>query len=160
MLPTLTINTAAGPATVRNPLYAYGFQTFPFTDPDFGGHGQLTRYPQTKRCANRRGEQDWTKANSLLSGSADWFRDAVVSDPFLPFFFFFFYKGFCADIYYEKYDVFTQAQSFEEMTTSSNSGPSFEDPHNSVHNEVACFGVNNRYGHMSQLAWSAFDPIL
>ncbi len=46
------------------------------------------------------------------------------------------------------------------MATTANSGSSFEMPHNIVHNDIACFVEAGRTGHMGDLGWSGFDPIL
>lgn len=45
------------------------------------------------------------------------------------------------------------------MATMSNAGASFEEPHNVVHNDIACFSVAGHAGHMGDLNWSGFDPI-
>lgn len=45
------------------------------------------------------------------------------------------------------------------MATMSNAGASFEEPHNVVHNDIACFSVSGHSGHMGDLNWSGFDPI-
>lgn len=41
------------------------------------------------------------------------------------------------------------------MESAKFPGYDFENPHNTVHNSVGC-----RNGHMYDLNWSAFDPIL
>ena len=46
------------------------------------------------------------------------------------------------------------------MATVSNAGASFEEPHNVVHNDIACFSVAGHTGHMGDLNWSGFDPVL
>ncbi len=46
------------------------------------------------------------------------------------------------------------------MATTANAGASFENPHNMVHNDVACIFRPGRTGHMGDINWSAFDPIL
>jgi hypothetical protein len=43
------------------------------------------------------------------------------------------------------------------MSTDSQGGYTFEAPHNTVHNDIGC---SNPSGHMTNLGWSAFDPIL
>ena len=43
------------------------------------------------------------------------------------------------------------------MATDGQGGYNFESPHNTVHNDIGC---GNPSGHMTNLGWSAFDPIL
>lgn len=56
--------------------------------------------------------------------------------------------------YVLQYEVFTIVEAFQEMETDHYSKPSFESPHNNVHNSVGCSD-----GTMYDLNWSAFDPI-
>lgn len=55
------------------------------------------------------------------------------------------------------YLTFTRTNSFAIMSTDSQGGYTFEAPHNTVHNDIGC---SNPSGHMTNLGWSAFDPIL
>ncbi|EPE02553.1 tyrosinase precursor [Ophiostoma piceae UAMH 11346] len=134
---TINYNGPAGAATMRNPLYSYQFPNFPFTGAG-GFGGGLTKYNETKRCivttGPNAGVSDPTEGNSVLMGDAAGLQDKV-------------------------YAVFTQSFSFESMATMSNSGASFEEPHNVIHNDISCFSVSGRTGHMGDLNWSGFDPI-
>lgn len=60
----------------------------------------------------------------------------------------------------QQFAVFTQSTTFEAMATTSNAGASFEEPHNIIHDDIACFSVAGHSGHMGDLNWSGFDPIL
>lgn len=53
-----------------------------------------------------------------------------------------------------QYEVFTTSEAFQDMETDHYSKPSFESPHNNVHNAVGCAN-----GTMYDLNWSAFDPV-
>ena len=134
---TVSYNGPAGAATMRNPLYSYQFPNYPFTGGG-GFGGGLTKYNETKRCIVTTGPNDGitdsTEGNSVLMGDAAGLQDKV-------------------------YAVFTQSFDFESMATMSNSGASFEEPHNVIHNDISCFSVAGRTGHMGDLNWSGFDPI-
>jgi len=66
---------------MRNPLYSYQFQTFPFTDPDFDG--AISQFNETKRCTNgdpdSNGINDFDGANQFLTSHESGLRDQVVS---------------------------------------------------------------------------------
>lgn len=55
----------------------------------------------------------------------------------------------------KQYDVFTRAPFFEWMASMGSAGPSFEMPHNSIHNYAGC-----ENGTLADVGWSAFDPLL
>lgn len=52
----------------------------------------------------------------------------------------------------QQYRVFTSANDFETMASSSSNGASFEDPHNGVHNAIGAVMLDSTY--------SSFDPVL
>lgn len=54
----------------------------------------------------------------------------------------------------QQYEVFTTVEAFQEMETDAYSHPSFESPHNNVHDSTGCAN-----GTMYDLNWSAFDPL-
>ncbi len=54
-----------------------------------------------------------------------------------------------------QYDTFTRSETFEMMAFIGGQGPSFENPHNGVHDLAGCSN-----GTLEDLNWSAFDPLL
>ncbi|KIH90271.1 tyrosinase precursor [Sporothrix brasiliensis 5110] len=134
--PTVNFNGPAGPATMRNPLVSFQFPNFPFHGGGFGG--SLAQFNETKRCTTvsgaAAGVSDEDQANSVMGIDGGQLQDKV-------------------------YAVFTHSTTFEAMATMSNAGASFEEPHNVVHNDIACFSVAGHSGHMGDLNWSGFDPI-
>ncbi len=46
------------------------------------------------------------------------------------------------------------------MATTASSGPSFEGPHNTVHDDASCILTAGRTGHMGDINWAGFDPVL
>lgn len=54
-----------------------------------------------------------------------------------------------------QYDTFTRSETFEMMAFIGGQGPSFENPHNGVHDLAGCSN-----GTLQDLNWSAFDPLL
>ncbi|KAK3311781.1 hypothetical protein B0H66DRAFT_609094 [Apodospora peruviana] len=125
----------AGPLTLRNPLYSYEFQTFPFTDPDFQGY-TVTQFNETKRCTDAAegsdGVNNFNTINQLLNGRN--LKSLV-------------------------YSVFTKSPKFADMASTYARGPSFEQPHNLVHQDMGGGPLFSKVGHMQPVAWSAFDPI-
>ncbi|KAK0639801.1 hypothetical protein B0T16DRAFT_337781 [Cercophora newfieldiana] len=139
MDPTVTITAPSGPLTVRNPLYSYPFQTFPFTHPHFLDR-TLTPYPETKRCINTTTApddviNDFPLSNDMLSSSYRTVRKNV-------------------------YQTFTLATNFVDMaSTAGKGGRSFENPHNSIHQSIGGGRIPVMNGHIKPTEWSAFDPI-
>jgi tyrosinase len=54
-----------------------------------------------------------------------------------------------------QYNLFTHTPVYENFSTQSISGTSLEAVHGTVH-----VYVGGNYGHMTQLSYAAFDPIL
>ncbi len=52
------------------------------------------------------------------------------------------------------------SDTFESMSSTANPGPSFESPHNKIHDDVSCYFQPELTGHMGDVHWSGFDPIL
>ncbi|CAK7275091.1 hypothetical protein SEPCBS119000_006504 [Sporothrix epigloea] len=136
--PTISYNSPSGPATMRNPLFTYQFPNFPFKSSQGGFGGSLAQFNQTKRC-------------TLVSGAAAGVSDLDLASSVLD--------DDSAQLQDKVYAVFTQSTTFEAMATTSNSGASFEEPHNIIHDDIACFSVAGHSGHMGDLNWSGFDPI-
>ncbi|CAK7225659.1 hypothetical protein SBRCBS47491_005964 [Sporothrix bragantina] len=136
--PTISFNSPSGPATMRNPLYSFQFPNFPFKSSQGGFGGSLAKFNETKRCTlvsgSTAGVSDIDQASSVLTSDGLQLQDKV-------------------------YAVFTQSTTFESMATMSNAGASFEEPHNVVHDDIACFSVAGHSGHMGDLNWSGFDPV-
>ncbi|CAK7227678.1 hypothetical protein SCUCBS95973_006625 [Sporothrix curviconia] len=136
--PTISFNSPSGPATMRNPLYSFQFPNFPFKSSQGGFGGSLAQFNETKRCTlvsgSAAGVSDLGEASSVLTGDGAQLQDKV-------------------------YAVFTQSTTFETMATMSNAGASFEEPHNVIHDDIACFSVAGHSGHMGDLNWSGFDPV-
>ncbi|KAH8170264.1 common central domain of tyrosinase domain-containing protein [Sarocladium implicatum] len=129
---TISVTTPTGKKTINNPLYSYKFQKFPFTYANFGG--TLGRYPETIRCPSSTSSSATSRfnvVNANLARDASYLKNSV-------------------------YLTFTRTNSFAVMATDGQGGYTFEAPHNTVHNDVGC---SNPSGHMTNLGWSAFDPI-
>lgn len=129
---TISVNTPTGRKTIRNPLFSYKFQKFPFTYANFGG--TIGQYPQTMRCpstSNNQASSRLNVVNSNLARDGSYLKNSV-------------------------YLTFTRTNSFAIMSTDAMGGYTFESPHNTVHNDIGC---SNPSGHMTNLGWSAFDPI-
>jgi tyrosinase len=78
---TLSVNTPTGKRSVRNPLFSYRFQRFPFTYANFGG--TIGRYSQTMRCpssSNSGASSRHNVVNSNLARDASYLKNSVVSD--------------------------------------------------------------------------------
>ncbi|GAB1315478.1 hypothetical protein MFIFM68171_05688 [Madurella fahalii] len=137
MEPMVQVNGPNGPLTLRNPLYSYEFQTFPFTDPDFQGW-TVTQFNETKRCTDAaegsNGVNDYELINQLLVGWADRLKELV-------------------------YSVFTSSPEFAAMASTQGKGPDFENPHNVIHQQLGGGPIFTKVGHMKPVAWSGFDPI-
>ncbi|CZT01674.1 related to monophenol monooxygenase precursor (tyrosinase precursor) [Rhynchosporium agropyri] len=133
--PTVTITTGAGLKNVRNPLYRYNFHTFPLnatyfpTDSRKEGDAWLAKYPYTVRGA----------PNQLNSPS----DPRAVDNALLA-------SNLKSGTYY----ALVKPTSFNEFGTIASPGTSLEYIHNSVHGAIGLAG-----GHMSILAYSAFDPV-
>lgn len=123
---TISVNTPQGRQTVRNPLYSYGFKRS-FSELGMPNDSMASRFTETKRAPQDNGSENIAGINADLERYASTLRSQV-------------------------YNVFTQTTTFEQMSTDSFPGSSFESPHNSVHN-IAGAG-----GHLTWLDWSAFDP--
>jgi len=54
-----------------------------------------------------------------------------------------------------QYSLLTKAPNFNSFTTSSTAGLSVEVLHNIVHADIG-----GQWGHMSQVGYSAYDPVL
>lgn len=126
--PQLNITTPYGLLTVRNPLYSYRWQR------KENGTGfentSLSSYAETVRCPLLNGaDDDFDIANSNLEAPS---------------------LGLAS----QTYDVFARASTFEWMASMSSQGPSFEMPHNTIHNFAGC-----ENGTLADVGWSAFDPI-
>ncbi|KAK3395049.1 tyrosinase precursor [Podospora didyma] len=134
--PTFEINTPTGPVTMRNPLYSYKFQNYPFQDPDFTS-SILSNFNETKRSVDFSEDSDapndFAAANQALQSNQPQLKDQV-------------------------YSVFTQSPLFESMSSTASRGPSFESPHNSVHTDIGGFNFS-RVAHMQYVPWSSFDPL-
>jgi len=138
MEPTVQITSPTGPLTLRNPLYSYEFQNFPFTDPDFQGH-ELSQFNETKRCVDNKEDSDGVNhfdiCNEILGAQGQRLREQV-------------------------YATFTRSSRFADMASTQSTGPSFESPHNTVHDYIAGGPIPSKTGHMGPVTWSGFDPIL
>ncbi|KAF4637365.1 hypothetical protein G7Y89_g712 [Cudoniella acicularis] len=132
--PTIRVNTPSGTKNVTNPLYQYKFQKFPLNDTWFptDADAQLSRWPTTVRHPDENGTSNEAAANSDLAA-----------------------KTLMQDVY----AVFATVTDYDTMATGSMEGTSFEYVHNVVHYSVGCCGERFVGGHMSSVAYSAFDPI-
>jgi tyrosinase len=128
----ITVKTPSGKKSIRNPLFSYRFQKFPFTYANFGG--TIGQYSQTLRCPStndRNAVSQLGVVNQNLARDAGYLKDSV-------------------------YLTFTRSNDFVTMSNDGSGGYNFEAPHNNIHNDIGC---GNPTGHMTNLGWSAFDPI-
>lgn len=134
---TMTVNGPQGSKTIRNPLYSYQFQKFPFANYGYANFGgSIGEYPQTMRCPTTNdgsAVSQFGNVNSNLNSNAAYLKSSV-------------------------YATFTQSKEYATMVTDSQGGSNFESPHNNIHNDVGCTSPAPN-GHMTNLGWSAFDPI-
>ncbi|KAI1486818.1 hypothetical protein F5X96DRAFT_681712 [Biscogniauxia mediterranea] len=103
----VTVNGPQGQITLHNPLYNYRWQTYPLDPNEFPG-SQGWGQTTTRDGANGF---DPEFVNSKLQDASDQIREAV-------------------------YRTFVSSNTFEEMASMANSGSSFEEPHNDIHNLV------------------------
>ncbi len=78
--PAFLVNSSVGVVNLRNPLYSYQFQDFPFTDPDFTA--VLAQFNETKRCTGSGpgsdGVNDFADATWNLTTDGREMQDLVV----------------------------------------------------------------------------------
>ncbi|KAM3081653.1 hypothetical protein ACMFMG_005105 [Clarireedia jacksonii] len=133
---TVEIETPTGTGTVANPLLLYKFQQFPLNPTwfpngtDVGEADQdLSQDPFTLRFPDEP-----------IQGTS---QPPIVNEDLGA-------EGLMSMVY----SVFTKSTSYYNMATQISPGPSFENPHGAVH-----VAIGGQYGHMSQLSYSAFDPM-
>lgn len=76
----ITINSPSGSKTIRNPLYSYKFQKYPFTYSGFSG--SIASYPQSLRCpssTSSSASNRFSVCNSNLQRDASYLKNSVVS---------------------------------------------------------------------------------
>ncbi|KAK3316253.1 hypothetical protein B0H66DRAFT_576217 [Apodospora peruviana] len=122
----VTVIAPGGQMNVPNPLYSYRFQRESI---EAGFPGGLSKYSTTIRCLGNGGQANNASASNARMGKAGRSLLNLV------------------------YDVFTRSTSFDTMAYLGSGGPSFENPHNFVHNNAGCGGT------MGDIRWSAFDPL-
>ncbi|KAK1836674.1 hypothetical protein QBC39DRAFT_56270 [Podospora conica] len=120
----VTVTGPEGPVTIHNPLYNYRFQ----------------RKSDVKKLGF---EQNITLRCPVTE--TDNTNNATASDQKMV--------QIASSLKTQVWDVFVRSKTFEQMTFDSKEGPSFENPHGSVHNEVGC-GMT-----MGNIDRSAFDPL-
>ena len=84
--PTFMINTSAGPLNLRNPLFSYQFQKFPFTDSDFTS--DLAQFNESKRCTlidSSQGINSFDDSNWNLTSDGTDLKDEVVGASYIIF---------------------------------------------------------------------------
>ncbi|CZR60853.1 related to monophenol monooxygenase precursor (tyrosinase precursor) [Phialocephala subalpina] len=129
---TQIMNSSGKYQTVNNPLYQYKFQNMPMNAqyfPTTDSDGWLAKYPQTMRGVSVQGGP---------------------SNPGLSNYYMAYYKFKSATWY----ALTRSAGLFNNFSTTAYSGTSLESVHNNVH---VAIGANA--GHMSLLAYAAYDPI-
>jgi tyrosinase len=151
-VPMVTVTTSSGVQNVSNPLLQYRFQNFPLDKKYFPSSSQdasdwyLASYPQTVRSPDADGSNsDYAHANQVLEN--DNLRDQVVS-------------LLCQSttdfrLTFIQYYALTKSSDYDEFATQAVWGPSIENVHSLVH-----LSIGGTWGHMSQLSYSGFDPIL
>jgi len=140
--PTITITTPSGSKTIRNPLYSYQFQNFPFTDEDMLNYPKVAQFNETKRCADSEipsdGVNHYEIIRETLGDQATKVRDAT-------------------------YAVFAKTTNFVDMASEAGKGGggNFENPHNVIHQHAGGHPrLGSKLGHIQPAEWSAFDPLL
>ncbi|KAH8656637.1 hypothetical protein BGZ60DRAFT_145468 [Tricladium varicosporioides] len=144
--PTIKINTATGAKNVTNPMYRYEFTRSPepadvFPNkpgPDADAEDVfLGAQKTTVRRPDKSGNSQMVKINSegfKANNKSQSLRDAV-------------------------YMTFAKTKDYNTMATQNTKGASFEIPHGDVHVTIGGGGSDvTTVGHMTSLAFSAFDP--
>jgi tyrosinase len=75
----VTINSPTGSKTIRNPLYSYKFQKYPFTYSGFTG--SIASYSQSLRCpssTSSSASSRFSVCNSNLQRDASYLKNSVV----------------------------------------------------------------------------------
>ncbi|KAJ8068065.1 hypothetical protein OCU04_003639 [Sclerotinia nivalis] len=132
---TVQIATPSGTQNVANPLLLYKFQQFPLNGTWFPTTGTNT--------ADRDLAQDPTTLrfpNAAIQGTS---QSNIVNENLGA-------VGLMSMIY----SMFSKSTAFYNIATQVSTSPSLENPHGAVH-----VAIGGPYGHMSQLSYSAFDPI-
>ncbi|KAM3066915.1 hypothetical protein ACMFMF_009966 [Clarireedia jacksonii] len=128
---TVTITTASGIQTIKNPLYQYNFQYVPLdqnTFPPGDYDGELAAYNYTVRFP------DYVGGGDDINAANDYLTNAGLTE--------------------QVWTAVMKSTSFNNFATMASAGSSIESPHGTVH-----VYVGGAYGHMSMLSYSAFDPI-
>ncbi|KAL8831655.1 MAG: hypothetical protein Q9191_000732 [Dirinaria sp. TL-2023a] len=132
--PIISINTATGPQTVVNPLYNYTFHPQP-SAADFPPSDALAKYTSTVRCPDAAGQSQPSVANGKLEAQAVQLRSMT-------------------------YQLISQTSNYAPFSNTAYSDArggrynSIENMHNAIHALVGGHG-----GHMSNIPYSAFDPV-
>ncbi|KAF7857179.1 hypothetical protein EAF04_009420 [Stromatinia cepivora] len=132
---TTQIATPSGTQNVANPLLLDKFQQFPLNGTWFPTTGTST--------ADEDLAQDPTTLrfpNAAVRGAS---QSSIVGEDLGA-------VGLMSMIY----SMFSKSTAFYNMATQVSTGPSLENPHGAVH-----VAIGGPYGDMSQLSYSAFDPI-
>ncbi|KAK4453979.1 Di-copper centre-containing protein [Podospora aff. communis PSN243] len=127
----ITVNGPEGTLTIPNPLYKYRFQR-PSVLSQFGPDR-----PDTEGCG-RAGSNNVTESDESMDRIARTLSSQVLA---------------IGSVDEKQYDVFIRTTRFENMAYSHTGGPSFESPHNSVHNNAGCGKT------FAAIAWASFDPL-
>ncbi|KAK8014508.1 tyrosinase precursor [Apiospora arundinis] len=127
----VTVKGPHGQVDIPNPLYSYKWQEFPLkSDPNYFPKDDPQKscwfWNETKRQPDDNGEDQYNVVNDSLADIGNPLKDQV-------------------------YRVFTTANDYETMASTSDPGPSFEMPHDQVHTAMGAI--------MYYTDYSAFDPV-
>jgi tyrosinase len=153
----LLVTTPSGARNISNPLIQYHFQEFPFdkkyfpSSKDVARDWYLASYSRTVRSPGADGSasnflyanevlENANLKNQVVSSHASWPPKCI-------------YNCDCSND--NKYYALTKSADYDEFATGAVWGPSIENVHSVVH-----LAIGGAWGHMSQLSYSAFDPIL
>ncbi|RKF58319.1 Tyrosinase [Golovinomyces cichoracearum] len=130
--PNIEINTWNGTQIVDNPLFQYKFNgpLDPILFPPNGQDGWFSQFSHTVRGANTKSPEE---VNHFDVVNTHLQRNNIMSNT---------------------WRVLVKSSNFNSFSSTATPGLSLEEIHNNVHSSIG-----GRYGHMSYLSFSAFDPI-
>lgn len=152
------VTTPLGIREIRNPLLQYQFQKYPFdqnyfpSSEDAAKDWYLASYPRTVRNPDADGSaSNFDHANQVLENAK--LKDQVVSGSSSSHRSIRIYR--LTKLLPIKYYALTKSADYDAFATEVVWGPSIESVHSVVH-----LSIGGAWGHMAQLSYAGFDPIL
>ncbi|KAF2115499.1 hypothetical protein BDV96DRAFT_646497 [Lophiotrema nucula] len=127
---TVTVTTPKGVITIPNPLFSYTFH--PLSASDMGNSRPWSIWTQTLRDPSSNTASNAVSRNNLIAQQLDSNRPNIQS---------------------RVYNVLALEHDYTSVSNDRQPGDSLESTHDTIHNLVGSDG------HMSVIAYAAFDPI-